>query len=120
MNAILSRLKYYPGMKTLMMSVPIELKSYFVGLIGQTPCLHPDLLIQFVRDEENFLHTIGRAIQVCSRETIFWIVYPKVSRKGHHGLNQVKLADHMSHYGYKPYSHISIDHNWTGVLVKHL
>lgn len=118
MNAILSKLRYKPGMKTLVISMPNELRAYFSGMVCQTERLHPDFLVEFVREEEQFTHEFNRAARLCSENTLFWIAYPKVAPKGKHGLNRHKLSDLSASLGFKPISQISIDHVWAALLLK--
>ncbi len=92
MNAILSKLRYKPGMKTLVISMPSELRAYFSGMVCQTERLHPDFLVEFVREEEQFSHEYNRTARLYSDNNLFWVAYPKVDPKGKHGLSRYRLS----------------------------
>lgn len=117
-EAVVKKLRYKTG-QALVLNAP---EGFALG-IGETGAPEADayaFVLLFVRDSRQVREWLPRTIPLLTKETVFWITYPKASAKAKTDINRDTLWPLVHELsGYRPVSNVAIDETWSALRMRH-
>lgn len=114
--SIFNKLKVKPGMSASVYGAPEEYpKNDSLQWIADGK---PDFLHLFAESKVQFMERFAVAAKEAADGTLFWVSYPKASRKVRYDINRDSLWDLLIPAGWHPVSQVALDEHWSAIRIK--
>lgn len=117
-NTIFKKLKIRAGMKAALLYAPLEYPE-FDGF-EDVKNGKDDFVHLFVTSKEEITERFANAAEAVADGGLFWLSYPKSSRKKKYDVNRDSLWDLVLPYGWHPVAQVSLDDAWSAIRLNQM